>query len=145
MMRWKTRKATTNIGVLNFGNVTFDEDEIQISIDISEMSEELKLEINKTIELEKCKFTEDWNRLLSEHEECKRFSTVWGKKPVVIDFNYLAVELRAEKPVKYVIVTGFHDADNDRLDTACYTEVDLTAYTEELKKAIIHVLIDRFF
>lgn len=42
MMKWKARKETTNIGVLELGNVTFNEDFLEVSIDIFDMSEELK-------------------------------------------------------------------------------------------------------
>lgn len=66
-------------------------------------------------------------------------------KPVVIDYNYLSVTLEAGKPIKCTINTGFHDAENDRLDPAASIDVDLFEYVGELKKAIIHVLIDKFF
>lgn len=34
MMKWKTRTETTNIGILELGNLTFDEDYMVVSIDI---------------------------------------------------------------------------------------------------------------
>ena len=39
MMKWKARTETTNIGVLELGNLTFNEDYMEISIDICDMSE----------------------------------------------------------------------------------------------------------
>ena len=32
MLKWKSRTETTNIGVLELGNITFDEDYMEVSI-----------------------------------------------------------------------------------------------------------------
>lgn len=145
MMKWKARMETANIGVLELGNLTFNEDYMEVSIDICDMSEELKAEVDKAIEIEKVQYSKQWDEILSKHEEFKRFSTKWSDKPVVIDFNYLSVTLEAGKPIKYTINIGFHDAENDRLEPVASIDVDLSEYVGELKKAIIHVLIDKFF
>ena len=50
MMKWKARTETTNIGVLELGNLTFDEDYMEVSIDICDMSDNLKAEVDKAIE-----------------------------------------------------------------------------------------------
>ena len=42
MMKWKARTETTNIGVLELGNLTFNEDYMEVSIDICDMAEMLK-------------------------------------------------------------------------------------------------------
>ncbi len=145
MMKWKARKETLNVGIMELDNLTFNEDYLEVNIDILDMSEELKAEVNKAIEIEKVRYSEEWDEILLDHEEFKRFSTKWSDKPVVIEYNSLSVTLEAGKPIKYTIYTGFHDVDNDRLEPVCSINVDLSAHTEELKKAIIHVLIDRFF
>lgn len=145
MMRWKARKETTNIGVMELDNMTFNEDFLEVSLDICDMSETLKAEVNKAIEIEKVQYSQYWNELLSEFDESKQFSTVWSDKPVVIDFSYLSVTLEAGKPIKYTVNIGFHDAENDRLDPVASIDVDLSDYVGELKKAIIHVLIEKFF
>lgn len=53
MMKWKARTETTNIDVLELGNWTFDEDYMQVSIDICDMSDNLKAEVAKAIEIAK--------------------------------------------------------------------------------------------
>ena len=145
MMKWKARKETLDIGVLELGNLTLNEDYMEVCIDIFDMSEELKAEINRAIEIEKVRYSKEWDEFLLDHEECKRFSTKWSNKPVVIEYSSLSIALQAGEPIKYTIDTGFHDADNNRLEPVASINVDLSAHTEELKKAIIHVLIDRFF
>ena len=60
MMKWKARTETTNIGVLELGNLTFDEDYMEVSIDICDMSDNLKAEVDKAIEIAK---VESANRL----------------------------------------------------------------------------------
>lgn len=51
MMKWKARTETTNIGILELGNIVFDEDYMEVSIDICSMSDELKREVEKAIEI----------------------------------------------------------------------------------------------
>ena len=145
MMKWKARKETTNIGFLELDNLTFNEEYLEVCIDICGMSDELKAEVNKAIELEKVNYSKELDEILAEHEVCKRFSTEWSNKPVAIDYNYLAIVLEAGKPIRYTINTGFHDIDNDNLEPVASFDVDLSDYAEELKAAIIHVLIDKFF
>lgn len=57
-MKWKARKETTNIGTMELGNVTLDEDNIGVFVDICDMSDSLKAEVNKAVEIEKVKYTE---------------------------------------------------------------------------------------
>lgn len=145
MMKWNVRKETLNVGAMELDNLTFNEDYLEVYIDILNMSDELKAEIYKAIEIEKVRYSKEWDEFLTEVDEHKRFSTKWSNKPVVIDYNCLGISLEAGKPIKYTINTGFHDVDNDRLEPVCSIDVDLSAHTDELKKAIIHALIDRFF
>lgn len=49
MMKWKTRTETTNIGILELGNLTFDEDYMEVSIDICDMSDGLKEEVKRQL------------------------------------------------------------------------------------------------
>lgn len=58
MMKWKARKETINIGILELGNLTFDEDYMAVSIDICDMSDEIKEEVAKAIEIAKVKHIE---------------------------------------------------------------------------------------
>ena len=53
MLKWKSRTETTNIGVLELGNITFDEDYMEVSIDICSMSDGLREEVEKAIEIGK--------------------------------------------------------------------------------------------
>ena len=43
MMKWKARTETTNIGILELGNLTFNEDYMEVSIDICSMSSDLRI------------------------------------------------------------------------------------------------------
>lgn len=148
MMKWETRTETRNIGVLELGSLTLDEDYMEVSIDICDMSDSLKEEIKRGIEIEKVRYsTEIQERLdkgISMHP--LKCNTVWSSKPVEMDFTYLRVKLEAGKPISYSIKFGFHDADDEAMEAwDGNITVDLSAYTQELKKAIIKVLIDKFF
>lgn len=145
MMKWKTRTETTNIGVLELGNLTFNEDYIEVSIDICDMSDCLKAEIEKAIEARKIESAKEWEQIYNEHPDWERCNRVFSDKLAVIDFTYLNIVLEADKPIKYSVVVCFHDAENDYLETDASITVDLSEHTDELKKAIIKVLIDKFF
>ena len=137
MMKWKARTETTNIGILELGNIVFDEDYMEVSIDICSMSDELKREVEKAIEIAKVKLNLEngYNR-----------PSAWSDKPVNIDFTYLRVVIQANEPIRTSIEIGFTDAENEMLEQFdCSVVVDLSGYAEELKKAIIKVLVDKFF
>lgn len=143
MMKWKARTETTNIGILELGNLTFDEDCMHISIDICDMSDSLKEEIAKAIEIAKVKQIER-NKVLNEEHGFNR-PTTWSNEPVVIDCTYLRIVLEAGQPISYYIGISFHDAVTGDECWDCDITVDLSAYTNELKKAFFKVLIDKFF
>lgn len=144
MMKWKARTETTNIGVLELGNLTFDEDYMVVSIDICDMSDDLKAEVEKAIEIAKVSYSKNHRTINAEHGYS--LPTVWSDKPVIINFTYLHVVLEAGKPIDYQICVGFTDADNKMMECwDCAITVDLSEYANELKKAIIKVLVDKFF
>lgn len=148
MMKWKARTETMDIGVLELGNITLDEDYLEISIDICDMSEDLKAEVKKGIEIEKVRYSEkikkDMESGVSIHP-LKR-NTVWSDKPVVMNYTYLRVRLEAGNPIDYSIEFGFTDAEDRFMEVWDGSiTIDLSSYAEELKKAMIHVLIDKFF
>lgn len=60
MMKWKTRTETTNIGVLELGNLTFNDDYMEVSIDIYDMSDSLKADVEKAIEARKIESAKEW-------------------------------------------------------------------------------------
>ena len=144
MMKWKARTETTNIGVLELGNLTFDEDYMEVSIDICDMSDNLKAEVDKAIEKAKVEYTKKNEEMNAEFGY--NLPTVWSDKPVIVDFTYLRVVLKAGEPITYTICIGFEDADNSMMEQwDCDIAVDLSEYSNELKKAIIKVLVDKFF
>lgn len=144
MMKWKARTETTNIGILELGNLTFDEDYMEVSIDICDMSDNLKAEVDKAIEIAKVKYTEEQETLNAERGY--NHNTAWSDKPVVMDFTFLRAVLEAGKPITYTICIGFHDAVDEYMEQwDCAITVDLSEYSNELKKAIIKVLVDKFF
>lgn len=144
-MKWKARTETTNIGTLELGNVTFNEGYMEVSIDICNMSDSMKAEVSKAIEARKAESNKEWAVIYAERPELPRFERTWSSKPTVIDYTYLRIILEVGKTIKYSIEVGFHDADNDRLGECASITVDLSEHMNELKKAVIKVMLDRFF
>lgn len=148
MMKWKARTETTNIGVLDLGNITFNEDYMEISIDICDMSEDLKTELNQAIEVEKVRYSERKRKDIENGASLHPLSrgTIWSDNPVIMIYTYLRVRLESGKPIDYSIEFGFHDAKDKFMEVwEGSITVDLSAHAEELKKGIIKALIDRFF
>ena len=144
MMKWKARTETTNIGVLELGSLTFNEDYMEVSIDICGMSDSLKAEVKKAMEVAKVQYGRE-NEALNA-EKGYNLPTVWSDKPVTMDFTYLRVVLESGKPIDYSICFGFTDAVDSHMEAwGNSITVDLSGHTNELKKAIIKVLLDKFF
>ncbi|MCM1009217.1 MAG: hypothetical protein NC485_15115 [Ruminococcus flavefaciens] len=148
MMKWKARTETTNIGTLELGNLTFDEDYIQVSIDICNMSDNLKSEVIKAIDARKIESIKEWEDVYSENPDLEKLierRICWSNAPAVIDYTYLDIILEADKETSYSIEIVFHDSENDCLEERTSIAVDLSKYQNELKKMIIKVLVDKFF
>ena len=118
MVKWKARKETVDIGCIELGSLTFDEDYMSVSIDICDMSEELKEEVDKAVGVAKSQYAGKWEKWYMEHPELKRHRIQWSGKSVVMDYTYLSVVFEAGKPISYSIVAGFHDAEDARME-AC--------------------------
>lgn len=117
---------------------------MQVSIDICDMSDSLKADVKKAIEVAKVRYTEEKEAINRDYDT--NHITTWSDEPVIMDFTYLRVTLEAGKPIDYQICIGFHDAIYDCMEQwDCAITVDLSEYANELKKAIIKVLVDKFF
>lgn len=144
MMKCKAYTGTTNIGELELGNLIFDDDYMEISIDICDMSDNLKEEVEKIIEVGKAKYSR--KRELFNKEKGTCWNTNWSSKPVVMDFLYLNIILKGGELKDCSIEIGFSDAiDRDMNQWDCSIVVDLSDYANELKKMVIKALIDKFF
>lgn len=145
MMKWKVRTEASNIGILELDNFVFNEDYMEVFIDVCDMSDNLKAEVAKAIEARKIESAKEWDQFYAEHTDYKRVNRTFSSKREVIDFTYLNVILKADEPIQYSVVVGFHDADNECLEENAEIAVDLSEHAEELKKMIIKALIDKFF
>ncbi len=144
-MKWKARKETLNIGTMELSKVTFNEDYMEVSIDILNISDDLQAEINKSIEIAKVEELKVLKKLYGENFEKwnRNYKPEWSNKPVVIQYHYLSIVLEEGKPNRYSIETGFEDAEHDTMEATASTVVDLSEYENELKKAIITVLVEK--
>ena len=143
MMKWKARKETTNIGTMELGNVTLDEDNIGVFVDVCDMSDSLKAEVDKAVEIEKVKYTEK-NRSMNK-KYGHNLPTVWSDEPVVIEDTYLWIFLKGGGEIECSIEIAFHDAKDENMGEYASITVDLSEHMNELKKAVIKVMLDRFF
>ena len=142
-MKYQKEETTLNMGSISLSNFVFDEDSLGITMDILEVSDELKNEIQKSIEIEKENHTIHRKEMKEYYPDYPQYT--WSEVPVIIDSCFLEVYLRKGKKISYSINTIFHDSKNNHLEACAVTVIDLTQYEELLKKEVLKILIDNFF
>ena len=145
MMKWKSGKETVNIGCIKLGSLTFDEERMGVSIDICDMSDELKTKVGKAVEMAKVQYAESHEKMERKYTGALTDTVQWSNRPVVMDYNYLYIVYEDGRPISYSIIVGFHDAENEHLETCADIGVNLSEYANELKIQVIKVLLDKFF
>ena len=107
----------------------------------------LKQKINDSkAKLEEAK--KDYSNMIKEfnEKENKQHPCTWSNKPVIRDFISLLITFHAEdKSFQSVLSVGFHDADNDSMETEGSIFMDLSSYATELKDMARKALEERFF
>lgn len=144
ILQWKAETDTATIGILELGNLTLIEDYMEIGIDILGMSGDLKAEVDKEIELVKQQYSEEVKANLEKRHPNKR-GYIWSEKPVIMDYTFLQIQLETGKPVQYRIEFAFHDAVDDYMEAEGNVVVDLSAHEPDLKRILVHSIIDKFF
>jgi len=138
----KTKKAIANIGVVDFDQMEFAEDCLQVFIPVESVSDALQSEIHKAIEIDKI------NHLLDWEEWCSKNGVVsnkkWNDKGVIIQFMSMEI-LIENKQITYRIHVSYEDKVNELMESVATLEVDLSEHNQEIKKLIIKGMIDKFF
>lgn len=135
----KNNKVSSNKGTLKLGELKVELDSIDITIDILEMSKELKAEVDKAIETQKAEALKKYN------EKHKEKPIKWSDAPTQIVWNVLLISLNENTPIEYSVNIAFNDINDEFLDGWLDIPISLTGYEEELKKHIIKTLVNRFF
>ena len=126
------------------GKVELTDNVLQLNIDITNMSYRMNQTLEQVIEEAKKDYSnmiEDFNK-----EEGKQHPYTWSNKPVIRDFISLLVTFHAkDKSFQSVLSVGFHDGDNDSMETEGSIFMDLSSYATELKDMAKKALEERFF
>jgi len=154
-MQKMKNSITTTIGTIDLNNIEFCNDMISVIIGITDVSEKLKSEIKKAINIEKDANIAKQRDLIKEiytnnpgHEkelfDKLSFYTKWSDE-IIIDNIYLDVDFKVGEKAIYQINVVFHDKENKMRYSNVSIAVDLSEYQNELKKIIINAMIDKFF
>ena len=133
-------KRQTNIeslGTMDFSNIELT-NSIEIYINIADLSEDLKADVEKAIEREK--------KIHNTRE--KRYMDIWKQswcKEGVKTTPQLHIILPEDGKIQYDLTVFFQDLLDEDLTDSAVLKIDLINHIAELKKLIIHVLIERFF
>ena len=142
-IKWYEEKGF-NLGTLQTGKVELTDGILQLNIDITNVSYRMNQTLEQVIEEAK----KDYSDMIKEFnkEEGKQYPYTWSNKPVIRDFISLLVTFHAkDKSFQSVLSVGFHDADNDPMETEGSIFMDLSSYATELKDMARKALEERFF
>lgn len=131
----KNRTMTTNIGTINLAEISLSEDTLEIFIPIVEVSDNLKATIEEIIQQAK----DEWQAECLDSRGKK-----WSDKGINLYQQELHITVKG-KQFLYELCFSFEDLEDKVIWSDCNIEVDLSEYTEELKKYIAHAVIERFF
>lgn len=134
-MKKQTRKIA-NLGTIDFSKIELM-DSIEMYINIAELSDDLKEEVEKAVEIGKLLFAkkrESYMNIRNYH---------WCKSGVKTT-PQLHISLEADRKIQYELYVFFEDLENKDLCDSVSIEVDLSEHMQELKRIIFHVLVDKF-
>ena len=142
-IKWYEEKGF-NLGTLQTGSVNLADNILQLNIDITNVSYRMNQTLERVIEEAK----KDYSNMIKEfnEKENKQHPCTWSNKPVIRDSISLLITFHAEdKSFQSVLSVGFHDADNDSMETEGSIFMDLSSYATELKDMARKALEERFF
>lgn len=129
--------VTTTIGTINLNDIEFCENMLDVFIGIESVSEAKQSKINEAMEIAKA----DHLQRIKEHFTNKNL--YWTDAGVKTNLS-LHIIIK-DKKFSYRIEIDIEDKGDDRIWASASIEVDLSEYQNELKKAIIKTLVDKFF
>lgn len=132
----KLTKKVTNLGTIDLSKIELMES-VDMYIDISDLAEGLKKEVKKAVERGK--------RIYQEEREgyMKKRGQHWSNEGVYI-FPQLHIVIPQDGKVKYDLSIYFQDFVDEDIADSIILEIDLSKHVSELKRAIFHVLVDKF-
>lgn len=133
-MKKQTRKVS-NLGTIDLSKIELMES-IEMYIDILDLSEDLKEEVEKAVETGKREYEEN-------EKYMKRRGLHWSAEGVNI-LPQLHIVIPQDGKVEYNLAIYFEDIVDDDIADNITLEIDLSEYLSELKRAIFHALVDNF-
>lgn len=131
------KQTIASIGIFDFTKVSLMET-AEVYVDISELSEDLKQDVNQAIEIRKESFFKDW-KICAE-----KYGWKWSDTGVSIS-PQLHIVFDKDKKITYELAVFFQDKENDDLFDTVYIPIDTMEHQEELKQLIINIFINKFF
>lgn len=149
MMKLKLGKGNLENCTIELGNISElcpSDENMYVVIDIENMSNDLKVEIDRLIEIEKVNYICEMKKYYCEHPDyiCRR-SLKWCNEPAVIISIFVQVIYEVGKPTENKMVISFMDAKDEFMDSVVYIELDLCEYEEGIKEITKKELLKKFF
>lgn len=149
MERKRFNEVISDMGFIKLGNITLtlaSEEQMQLVVDILDMSDKLKMEIENNVEEAKLKYTKEWDDWYKKQStEVTRFKRIWSDEPVRFYYHYLNIDLEEGKPIHYTVIAVFSDKKDETMETDIEIDVDLSAYNNELREEVTSLIVGKFF
>lgn len=133
----------TNIGIINLAELDLTDDSLEVFIPINNDLDNPFVSVSESL-----KATIEENIRKAKEEYQKEFGNPHGKKwsdaGIIMDYQSIHIVIE-KKTFSYELCFDFIDAEDECIWTGFRLDVDLSEYTNELKRVIIKVLIDKFF
>lgn len=133
----KKQVTVTNLGIVDLSNIELMES-IEIYIGVADLSGDLKHQVEAAVEN---------GKKLHEIED-EKYMNLWNQnwcKAGVKIMPQLHIVLPEEGGFKYDLTVFFEDLEDNDLSDSVVLNIDLSNHIAELKKLIMHILIDKFF
>ncbi len=127
-------KRLGKIGIVDVSEISFD-DPIEISIEITKLSDKLLSDVIGEIEYRIQQGCRDWE-LVKEQT-----GHTWGKVDVAPS---LLIRLFPSGAIEYKVVAFFQDEEHEELFDTVYFDVDIPGHEDELKACLILGLLNKF-
>lgn len=132
----KQTRTIANLGTINFSKMELL-DSLEMYIYIADLSADLKEEVEKAVESEKCVYEAE-NKDYMEH-----LGEKWCDAGVITT-PQLHITLPENGKIQYELYVFIEDLEDDNLCTSVALEIDLSEHIAELKRIIFHALVDKF-
>ena len=135
----KKQVKIADLGVVSISDMEIGLDSsFELYISITDLSDGLKERVIKAVEEGKRQYEVD------EKDYMERWKQSWCEAGVTIE-PPLHIIFPEDGKFQYNLDIRFTDLEDEDITSSVFLEIDLSTHIEDIKKLVMHAMIDRFF